>query len=149
MLAGSDSRPWEEMLEAGRRSLVAGLGLRTVADTSEKLRNENFRQRRRTRRVESFGQVAGEAEDAAEDGAPLAGLSPQPGRKRAGSGRTDQPAPKRKRAAVRRERDEEEQAGDLASVLEALDEEFAEKERLLYGQEWYVPVLYERKVKTV
>ncbi|KAM5359224.1 hypothetical protein ACJZ2D_014651 [Fusarium nematophilum] len=56
--------------------------------------------------------------------------------------------PKRKRAAVRRERDEEEQAGDLASVLGALDEEFAEKERLSYGQEWCALVPYERKVKT-
>ncbi|KAM6523017.1 hypothetical protein FSOLCH5_003646 [Fusarium solani] len=136
-LAGPDFRPSAEMLEAGRRSLVAGLGLRTVADISEESRNENFRQRRRTRTVESFSQVAGgaedAAEDAAEDGAPPAGLSGRPGRKRAGSGRTDQPAPKRKRAAAHRERDEEEQAGDLASVLGALDEEFAEKERLSYG----------------
>ncbi|RSL39500.1 hypothetical protein CEP51_016802, partial [Fusarium floridanum] len=46
------------------------------------------------------------------------------------------------------ERDEEEQAGDLASVLGALDEEFAEKERLSYGQEWCAPVPHERKVKT-
>ncbi|KAL6359150.1 hypothetical protein LRP88_07367 [Fusarium phalaenopsidis] len=47
--AGQDFRPSAEMLEAGRRSLVAGLGLRTVADISEESRNENFRQRRRTR----------------------------------------------------------------------------------------------------
>ncbi|KAJ4176199.1 hypothetical protein NW759_017556, partial [Fusarium solani] len=136
--AGPDFRPSAEMLEAGRRSLVAALGLRTVADISEESRNENFRQRRRTRTVESFSQVAtGGVEDAAEDGAPPAGPSGRPGRKRAGSGRSDdQPAPKRKRAAARRERDEEEQAGDLASILGALDEEFAEKERLSYGQEW-------------
>lgn len=101
MLAGPDSRPLAEMLEARRRSLVAGLGLRTVADIFEESRNENVRQRRRTKRVDSFGQVAGEAEDAAEDGAPPAGPSRQPGRKRAGSGRIDQPAPKRKRAAER------------------------------------------------
>ncbi|KAH6983871.1 hypothetical protein EDB80DRAFT_691681 [Ilyonectria destructans] len=50
---------------------------------------------------------------------------------------------------VRRERDEEEQAGDLTSVLGALDEEFAEKERLSHGQEWCAPVPHERKVKTV
>ncbi|KAM6514317.1 hypothetical protein FALCPG4_015467 [Fusarium falciforme] len=148
--AGPDFRPSAEVLEAGRRSLVAALGLRTVADISEESRNENFGQRRRTRTVESFSQVAtGGAEDAAEDGAPPAGPSRQPGRKRAGSGRADdQPAPKRKRAAAHRERDEEEQARDLASVLGALDEEFAEKERLSYGQEWCAPVPHERKVKT-
>lgn len=132
MLAGPDFRPSAEMLEAGRRSLVAGLGLRTVADISEELINENFRQRSRTRRVESFVQVAGEAEDAAEAGAPPAGPSRQPGQKRTGPGSTDQPAPKRTRIVVRRARDEEEQAQDLASVLRALDEEFAEKERLSY-----------------
>ncbi|KAM6513724.1 hypothetical protein FALCPG4_016094 [Fusarium falciforme] len=146
--AGPDFRPSAEVLEAGRRSLVAALGLRTVADISEESRNENFGQRRRTRTVESFSQVAGGAEDAAEDGAPPAGPSRRPGRKRAGSGRTDQPAPKRRRAAAHRERDEEEQARDLASVLGALDEEFAEKERLSYGQEWCAPVPHERKVKT-
>ena len=147
--AGPDFRPSAEVLEAGRRSLVAALGLRTVADISEESRNENFGQRRRTRTVESFSQVAGGAVDAAEDGAPPAGPSRQPGRKRAGSGRSDeQPAPKRKRAAAHRERDEEEQARDLASVLGALDEEFAEKERLSYGQEWCAPVPHERKVKT-
>ncbi|RSL79022.1 hypothetical protein CEP52_017575, partial [Fusarium oligoseptatum] len=118
--AGPDFRPSAEVLEAGRRSRET----------------KNFGQRRRTRTVESFSQVAGGAEDAAEDGAPPAGPSRQPGRKRAGSGRTDQPAPKRKRATAHRERDEEEQARDLASVLGALDEEFAEKERLSYGQEW-------------
>ncbi|KAH6986746.1 hypothetical protein EDB80DRAFT_782710 [Ilyonectria destructans] len=51
MLAGPDFRPSAEMMEAGRRSLVAGLGLRTVADISEESRNENFRQRRRARTV--------------------------------------------------------------------------------------------------
>jgi hypothetical protein len=56
---GPDFRPSAEMPEAGRRSLVAGLGLRTVADISEESRNENFRQQRRMRTVESFSQVAG------------------------------------------------------------------------------------------
>ncbi|KAM6506895.1 hypothetical protein FALCPG4_018748 [Fusarium falciforme] len=87
--AGPDFRPSAEVLEAGRRSLVVALGLRTVADISEESRNENFGQRRRTRTVESFSQVAGGAEDAAEDGAPPAGPSRQPGRKRASSSRTD------------------------------------------------------------
>ncbi|EGY20851.1 uncharacterized protein VDAG_02375 [Verticillium dahliae VdLs.17] len=50
---------------------------------------------------------------------------------------------------VRRERDEEEETQDLASVLEALDKEFTEKERLSYGREWCVPVPVDRKVKTV
>jgi hypothetical protein len=50
---------------------------------------------------------------------------------------------------VRRERSDEEQAQDLANVLRALDEEFAEKKRLSHGQEWCEPVPHERKVKTV
>ena len=148
MLAGPDVCPSAETLEAGRRSLVTGLGLRTVADISEESRNENSRQRRRTGRAESSGQVAGETEDAEEDVAPPMGPSRQPGRKRADPSRTDQPAAKRKRTAVRRGRGEEEQVGDLASVLGALDEEFAEKERLSHGQEWCAPVPHERKAKT-
>ena len=40
------------------------------------------------------------------------------------------------RTVVRRERSDDEQMEDLASVLQYLEEEFAEKERLSQGQEW-------------
>ncbi|KAH8656738.1 hypothetical protein BGZ61DRAFT_372057, partial [Ilyonectria robusta] len=85
----------------------------------------------------------------AEGRAPPAGPSRLPGRKRVGLGNIDQPAPKRTRTVTRRERNEEEQAQDLASVLRALDEEFVEKDRLSDRQEWCAPVPQERKVKTV
>lgn len=70
-------------------------------------------------------------------------------RKRQGPSSTGQPPSKRARTAVRQERSEEEQAQDLASVLGALDEEFAEKERLSREQAWCTPVPHGRKVKTV
>ncbi|KAF2175488.1 hypothetical protein K469DRAFT_724119 [Zopfia rhizophila CBS 207.26] len=60
-----------------------------------------------------------------------------------------QPGSKRARTAVRRERSDEEQMEDLASVLRSLDEDFAEKERLSREQEWCVPVPHARKVSTV
>ncbi|KAH7248428.1 hypothetical protein B0J15DRAFT_379153, partial [Fusarium solani] len=56
---------------------------------------------------------------------------------------------KRARTAGRRERSESEQAHDLADIMRALEEEFAEKERLSHGQTWCTPVSHERKVKTV
>ncbi|KAH8661069.1 hypothetical protein BGZ61DRAFT_300661, partial [Ilyonectria robusta] len=60
-----------------------------------------------------------------------------------------QPPRKRTRTVGRRERSEAEQAQDLANVLRALEEEFAEKERLSHGQTWCTPVPQERKAKAV
>ncbi|EJT68997.1 hypothetical protein GGTG_13394 [Gaeumannomyces tritici R3-111a-1] len=157
-------REYEETMaerDASRRgvdtSVLAGLGIRTSADIFEETRGqyevarrsaEPRRQRIRTPRVESSGHIAGEAEDAAE-GRASAGPRRQVGRKRVGFGNVNQPAPKRARTMTRRNRNEEEQAQDLASVLRVLNEEFAEKVRLSEGKEWCVPVPHERKVKTV
>ncbi|KAF2184190.1 hypothetical protein K469DRAFT_710096 [Zopfia rhizophila CBS 207.26] len=72
-----------------------------------------------------------------------------PMRKRQRSVESNQPGSKRARTAVRRERSDEEQMEDLASVLRSLDEDFAEKVRLSQEQEWCAPVPHARKVCTV
>lgn len=146
---------WQGTVDA---SALSGLGIRTSADILEatqreyeQSREEKSSRRQRTRRptVASSGRVASETEEPAEHLAPAPRPSRQQGRKRAGPGGTDQPAPKRTRTVRRRERSETEQAQDLANVMRALEEEFAEKERLSSQQEWCEPVPHERKVKTV
>ena len=70
-------------------------------------------------------------------------------RTRQALGSIDQQQARRRRTVIRRERCDEEQLGDIVSVLRALDEEFAEKERLSAGGEWCTPIPQARKVSTV
>jgi hypothetical protein len=56
---------------------------------------------------------------------------------------------KRARMVVRRERSDAEQMEDLAPVLQHLEEEFAEKERLSHEHAWCAPIPSARKVSTV
>jgi hypothetical protein len=63
--------------------------------------------------------------------------------------RANQERSKRARTVVRRERSDAEQMEDLAPVLQHLEEEFAEKERLSHEQAWCAPIPLARKVSTV
>lgn len=56
---------------------------------------------------------------------------------------------KHTRTTVCRERSDDEQMEDLASVLRYLEEEFAEKERLSHGQAWCASIPLTRKISTV
>lgn len=153
---GERNPVWRGTVEA---SALAGLGIRTLADILEATqgsankrgREESSSRGRGTRksRVVSSGQIAGAADEVAEHRVPVVGPSRQAGRKRAGPGSTDQPALKRTRTVGRRERDDEEQARDLPSVLRALEEEFAEKERQSHGHGWCAPIPQDRKASTV
>ena len=97
----------------------------------------------------SSGPVIGDAEAIVENEARV-GQRHQDELKRSGPRSNDGQQPrKRARTAGRRERSESEQAHDLADIMRALEEEFAEKERLSHGQTWCTPVSHERKVKTV
>ena len=71
----------------------------------------------------------------------------QQGRRQA-PGSIDRQRPKRRRTVIRRERSDEEQLEDIATVVRALDEEFAEKERLSTGGAWW-PIPQVRMVSTV
>jgi hypothetical protein len=140
-------------------SALASLGIRTTAEIweatqkqGEEVREKNqVPPQQRARKPEtSPRRVAGDARETARQRAPRAGRSSrQRGRKRAGPTATEGPAPKRTRNADRRERTAAERAQDVASVLQALEAEFEEKERLSHGQEWCEPVPHERKIKTV
>lgn len=66
-----------------------------------------------------------------------------------GTGRANQERSKRARTVVCRERTDAEQMEDLAPVLQHLEEEFAEKERLSHEQAWCAPIPLARKVSTV
>ncbi|KAJ4224602.1 hypothetical protein NW757_014334 [Fusarium falciforme] len=147
-------------LDARNRENVAlaGLGIRTSADIFETLHGEYAQERsdggsRRHHDKEpgavSSGPVIGDAEAIVENEARV-GQRHQDELKRSGPRSNDGQQPrKRARTAGRRERSESEQAHDLADIMRALEEEFAEKERLSHGQTWCTPVSHERKVKTV
>ncbi|EEU34873.1 uncharacterized protein NECHADRAFT_88368 [Fusarium vanettenii 77-13-4] len=61
----------------------------------------------------------------------------------------DEPPRKQIRARTRKQRRQELQAEDLASVLRFLEDEFAVKESLSNKQAWCTPIPHERKVSTV
>ncbi|KAI5859395.1 hypothetical protein GGS23DRAFT_600517 [Durotheca rogersii] len=123
------------------RSVLASLEIRTSADIIEATEEEYGEDRRRMGyqwqirkpRVAPLGRPIDETGNGGADVIPSVRLSTLPDPKRVGPGNASQPAPKRKRAMVRRERDEEEQMRNLASVLGTLEEEFAEKKQLSYG----------------
>ncbi|KAM3449851.1 hypothetical protein NHJ6243_009907 [Beauveria neobassiana] len=142
-------------------SSLAGLGIRTPADVAQDMerqyeqerRDVMLGRRRRHRRQKpgaaSGRRTVGGAGAAAEMHAE-AGPGHQGKAKRSRPVSDDGQAPaKRSRTVERRERSEAEQVQDVGSVLQALEEEFAEKERLSREQEWCEPVPLERKVKTV
>ena len=63
--------------------------------------------------------------------------------------RTEQERPKRARTVVCRERSDSEQMEDLVRILQHLEEEFVEKERLSHERGWCAPIPLARKVSTV
>ncbi|EKG09157.1 hypothetical protein MPH_13841, partial [Macrophomina phaseolina MS6] len=150
-----------ERLDARNRENVAraGLGIRTSAElfqaaqsAYEQARAEGSSRRGRGRRERGglSGKAVANAEEDVVEEVRLAESSPCARQgKRARPRSTDQPQSKHARTVVRRERSDEEQEGDLASVLRSLDEEFAEKERLSHGQAWCAPIPHARKVSTV
>ncbi|KAL6406093.1 hypothetical protein AUP68_10655 [Ilyonectria robusta] len=139
-------------------STLADLGIRTSADIFEEsqreyelARRDRSCRRERSRKpgvASSSGRDVGGAEDVVEN-SPSVGPSRQRERERPGPGRTSEPPPKRARTGARRERGEEEQVQELAGALRALDEEFAEKERLSHEQAWCASIPHDRKVSTV
>jgi Helitron helicase-like domain at N-terminus/Domain of unknown function (DUF6570) len=137
----------------------AGLGIRTSRDIFEATQKEyeqarlnKLIRRQETRRqgsVASHEVVATTEEDMAQEGHVVGSTVHPPQRKRKYVGRVDQERPKRTKTVVRRERSDDEQMEDLASILRHLEDEFAEKERLSDGQEWCTPITLARKVSTV
>jgi len=78
------------------------------------------------------------------------GTTDQGGPQSAGTvGRANQEWSKHARTVVCRERSDAEQIDELARVLQHLEEEFAEKERLSHEQTWCAPIPSARKVSTV
>ena len=137
----------------------AGLGIRTSRDIFEATQKEYEQARldklicrqetRRQGSVASHEVVATTEEDMAQEGRVVGSTVHPPQRKRKYVGRVDQERPKRTKTVVRRERSDDEQMEDLASILRHLEDEFAEKERLSDGQEWCTPITLARKVSTV
>lgn len=98
----------------------------------------------------SLREVGARAEEVVVEEAGVARLGSSPGQvKRQCPGNANQSPPKRARISVPLERTNREQREDLASVLQYLDEEFAEKERLSHEQEWCAPIPHDRKISTV
>lgn len=140
---------------------AAGLGIRTSADVVQNMerqyeqeRRDAILQRRHRHRRKQPGAVSGlRAVSGVGDAGEMeteATAGHQDAKKRSGPVGVDSQRPsKRSRAGERWERSEAEQAQDLGSVLQALEEEFTEKERLSRQQNWCDPVTLERKVKTV
>jgi hypothetical protein len=61
----------------------------------------------------------------------------------------EEPQVKQVCAGIRKERIEKERREDLISILRFLDDKFAKKEWLSYNREFYIPILYKRKVLIV
>jgi hypothetical protein len=96
----------------------------------------------------AFSSKVAESEVARQD-CPAESSQSQRQRKRVNPDNNNAPKPKRARMVVSRERNENEQIGNIASVLRSLEEEFAEKERLSNSQAWCDPITESRMVSTV
>jgi hypothetical protein len=153
-------------LQNRRNLAAAGLKLRTSSDIFQAShhRYEEMRKERENARVEeAFGQaysqnsrVALSSEVDTVTGKNIASRDrlidsshSQRQAKRVVPDSSNAPKSKRARMVVSRERSEDEQMENIASVLRSLEEEFAEKERLSHSQAWCDPVPQSRKVSTV
>ena len=124
--AGSSSRNYDELNRQNiARAGLDRLGIRASADIPLPIEAESHRHRI-SADIPPPAQFRG-------------------GRKRAASRRNGQQQYKRPRTT----RSEQEQLGDINSVLRSLDEDFAEKEHLSYTQSWCNPIPQSRKVSTV
>jgi hypothetical protein len=112
-------------------------GIRTSAEIFETLQKEH----EKTRDDRQFGRVRNQRQGSVVEST----AHPSQG-KRAYVGEADQQ--RRKRAKVV-ERSEDEQMEYLAHVLQPLEDEFAEKERLSHDHAWCAPIPLARKVSTV
>jgi len=163
----------EEVAQVRSQNVLAGLGIRTSADIFEaaqkqyeEARNDRLfarEQSRRQRGVPSHAAVATTEEDVTQEGHVVESTIRPLQQKRKHVSRADQGQPKCARTVgvaeqqqpqgagtvVRRERSDREQMEDFARVLQHLEEEFAEKERLSHEHAWCAPIPLARKVSTV
>jgi len=142
-----------------RNPVLAGLGLCRTADIFEAAQKEyedsyfvkmgNRRQRIVESRVPSGEVVATPEENVAQEVRVAESTVRSQQRKRGYVGRSDQTRAKRARIVANWERSDGEQIEDLTPILQHLEDEFAEKERLSQEYAWCAPIPLARKVSTV
>ncbi|KAJ3530216.1 hypothetical protein NM208_g9424 [Fusarium decemcellulare] len=157
-----EARLWKAPAQAGPAdtSALASLGIQTSAEIWEATQKQYEKpgqkfqpprqQRTRKPTTASSRRAVSKVQEAVKHRGPGPGRpSRQGGRRRAGSDSTEERTPKRARNAGREEKTDAERERDVVAVLQALEDEFGEKERLSHRQEWCKPVPHERKVETV